>query len=630
MPEEPQERTYKHQVSADFVLEAITTLTWSEEQTKKFNKKGIYRGAIDKLLKVVPQINKYLFKYQHEYTLLFDTKITNNEDLKIENIKQSIPSVISLKSQLSTVTIDNCQLDNTNFYFFNSNLAFLWISESKIGFFEIRNSFCGDLWIYDNSSTKHFWIENSSTGYFKINENSSTGFFLIRRNSNIGFFEIYNSNIGYLKLNENSSTGYFNITNSNTGDFGIGKNCSTGDFDIINSKTGDLRIYGKSKTGDFWMENSESTLWSIEGVQAAFYFSKTTIGQCQLNTCDIAKLTIKNECAMELYISGGTVNLIDFEQLSLGKSTILSFSKIALYACNMIEFSALSNLYFRGVIIAQQPYTFIDIKQYLGDKPDNEHLKTLYQTKNEQLENQKEDYERELKEWQERLEINEPTFRIVQSSLGKTEFTKCDFGGFRFEYNNSKLTEIFGSGGTLPKKINIHIYKELVPRFIKEQKKAYFNQLKKIFENQGDIVRSVSYRVKAAEIEFDILNAKKRKLLNPEWWVYFLNKWSNNFGLSWLRALAFVILSSIIFFTFYLLAGEAMSLNPNNSEWSWNLTGQLFTFINPTHRLSFMADAKLPIELGFWTNLWDFVGRIVIGYGIYQFISAFRKHGKRA
>ncbi|HEX4849381.1 MAG TPA: hypothetical protein VFV08_01180, partial [Puia sp.] len=88
--------------------------------------------------------------------------------------------------------------------------------------------------------------------------------------------------------------------------------------------------------------------------------------------------------------------------------------------------------------------------------------------------------------------------------------------------------------------------------------------------------------------------------------------------------------TSLLFYIFYLF-----TLVRSPIEWGWrgwadfyqatNLVCKyFFRFFIVTHDLDFMG-AYNPTALSY---LVDTVGRIVIGYGIYQTIQAFRKYGK--
>lgn len=616
MPEEPQERTYKS-IERELIIESITTLKWLDHQTRRFNDAKIFRGTIYELKKVVPELEKYYFRYGYDlYTLFFGVEIKDSKVLQLDDIQYKLPHIILLESKWSDIEIKNCMLSEkeggkpsriTNFNLFDSQIGDLSIREnSLIGLFDIRNgSSTGFFSVRGNSLIGDFRIRNSKTKYFKI-EHSLTG-----------DLDIINSQTGNFEVN-NSLIVNFNINNSQIGNFRISNNSQIADFDIIDSKIDNIKIKNNCQIGDLLIENTKSPLIKITDSQLHLFLNKVTIGQCKLNNCSIANLTLKNECTIELYVSGGAVNLIDFEQLSLSKNTILSFSKIALYACNMDEFSALGNLFFRSITKTNQPYSFIENIKYLDNELENEHIKVILQRKKRQQEWLKEKYENGLVQLQKRLKITKPTFRIVQSSLGKTEFAECDLNAFRFEYNNSKLTENFISGGTLPKEVFIPNERKFSKRL--DQQKAFFNQLKKIFDNQGDIVRSNYYQAKAAEKQLVISILKFRPF---EFLVYFFNLISNNHGRSWFVALLFIVAVSHIGFYFY---NSCLSTPIYSFEWgNTGYLGDLAQFILPTHKFDFMVK-----EPNSNAVVIDFVSRLFIGYGIYQFISAFRKHGKRA
>lgn len=108
-----------------------------------------------------------------------------------------------------------------------------------------------------------------------------------------------------------------------------------------------------------------------------------------------------------------------------------------------------------------------------------------------------------------------------------------------------------------------------------------------------------------------------------EWILLTLNRISNSYGLSWMRGICFTIASWFIFFTLTIIAeGGPM----NQIIWfldSCRLEQSLdyFWLFSLTNGL---PDGPLTIQI----LLPFLLGKIFIGYGIYQTISAFRKHGK--
>lgn len=136
-------------------------------------------------------------------------------------------------------------------------------------------------------------------------------------------------------------------------------------------------------------------------------------------------------------------------------------------------------------------------------------------------------------------------------------------------------------------------------------------------------MRGTKYHAKASAIQMEILWKKKNI---AELLVYVFNWLSNKHGESWLRGFLFTIAVSLIGFYFYNNA-----LTTPKYEFVWGSTdflGDWAQFILPTHKIDFI-DTKDQIFLTNSAAFRDILSRILIGYGIYQLISAFRKYGKK-
>jgi uncharacterized protein YjbI with pentapeptide repeats len=112
--------------------------------------------------------------------------------------------------------------------------------------------------------------------------------------------------------------------------------------------------------------------------------------------------------------------------------------------------------------------------------------------------------------------------------------------------------------------------------------------------------------------------------------IFFLNKYSNNFGLDWVRAILFTLGISIFLFIIY-----TSNLQNPNYRWGWHGFAQLWKvieinssyyckFLYAAHSFDFMKEFKPNI----FANIIDIIGRILIGFGYYQIIKAFRKYSK--
>ena len=655
MPENSPERTYKHHVPADVFIEAFTTLEWTTEQTKKFNAVGVERLLGQEVVIKYPELLVSSFNKSRSYTLLINVRVIG--DIAIKDQINVLPDLVLYRSKLEDFFIHGCMLSGnirldgrhiypTSFYIHNSLIGDFNIANSIINnIIIIENSIIGDFDIFDGSEIRDIlFFGGCTTGSFGINDSLMRH--LAVEKSNCGNFYVQGSITGFFRIAKNSVMGNFLISEAST----------TGSFNIRDSVIGSFDISG-SIVENFHIHNVKSTSWQVDGVFSSFIFNKAIIEQCTLINSHIPELRIGNECSIELYVSNNNINHIAFDKLTLGKGCTLSFSNTYVYACNMTEFTMLGNLYFRSVKKGKRT---IDFFSKLGKRPKlseaNEHRQYLRKLKS---------YKNHLKELK-RIVIGEPTFRISQSSLGKTEFTDCDLAGFNFEYNNSKITEVFISGGTVPDNVVVYDEQNKLNKIEKlNQQKSFFDQLKKVFEGQGDIVRGTNYHARTSEIQMQIIThqilgkfilatqkikdiswlrtffvkPKYKKFLKriwnyltetiylcSEWVVYSLNKVSNKHGESWFRGLLFTLFVSLVGFHFYNIA---LSSPKYSFVWEWN-TDYLkdwAQFIIPTHKIDFIETKD--ILLTNCAAFWDILSRIFIGYGIYQLISAFRKHGKK-
>ena len=111
--------------------------------------------------------------------------------------------------------------------------------------------------------------------------------------------------------------------------------------------------------------------------------------------------------------------------------------------------------------------------------------------------------------------------------------------------------------------------------------------------------------------------------------MLYLNKWSNNYGRSWIRGTFFTLLTGMIVF-------GALSSN-TNLIFKFEKAG-VENFIHDFIKIINILDLK-PFDNENENSLFSenkdwifylilFIGRIFIGYGYYQTIQAFRKYGK--
>ncbi|WP_339848268.1 pentapeptide repeat-containing protein [uncultured Dokdonia sp.] len=159
-----------------------------------------------------------------------------------------------------------------------------------------------------------------------------------------------------------------------------------------------------------------------------------------------------------------------------------------------------------------------------------------------------------------------------------------------------------------------------------ENKRETYRILKSQLESQKNYIDAVPFRVMENKT---LLKESVKKLANGHtFWrpisniiVLVLNALSNWFGSSYLLGLVFTVSIASIFFNLALSHIGDFVFTWNYENWQWRYFVQ---FINPTHRTDYMKLVdENPRQ---WFFIWDFIGRIFIGYGIYQTIQAFRKY----
>ncbi|WP_338396269.1 pentapeptide repeat-containing protein [Fulvitalea axinellae] len=186
-----------------------------------------------------------------------------------------------------------------------------------------------------------------------------------------------------------------------------------------------------------------------------------------------------------------------------------------------------------------------------------------------------------------------------------------------------------------PKDYDQAVEKDAVIPYVNQRET--FRILKDTLLSQNNRIDSLHFR----KLEMIAYNKELPKMRPNQWGervINFMNRWSNNYGSSWRRALAFIFVSGALFF--FLLVWLGLGFEPWKYTWGWtsmasliedirHVTKYFFQFLNPTHKLEFMKDySSNEVDLDGWYYMIDFFGRAVVGFGYYQFISAFRKLGK--
>ncbi|UPT70760.1 MAG: hypothetical protein M0D53_17150 [Flavobacterium sp. JAD_PAG50586_2] len=147
--------------------------------------------------------------------------------------------------------------------------------------------------------------------------------------------------------------------------------------------------------------------------------------------------------------------------------------------------------------------------------------------------------------------------------------------------------------------------------------------LKKFSKDDYNQFKFLEYSKLENEVYFKQLEPHKWKRFN-NYVIFLANKYSNDHNMSWLLGVLFTSLAAFIFFFAAIISTDKIyfSLSDASGEDLGYYVGMYFNFLSPLHEFK-MFDNEHPTTL---TIIFDFFGRILVGFGIYQTVQAFRKH----
>ena len=164
-------------------------------------------------------------------------------------------------------------------------------------------------------------------------------------------------------------------------------------------------------------------------------------------------------------------------------------------------------------------------------------------------------------------------------------------------------------------------------------KVATFQVLKNQFAKQGNHIDEVSMR-QQEKIAFAELTQKRKK--DKSWvkstygdrFILWLNRWSNHYRSDFRNGVSFTFIVAILFLLLtFATTEEFWSHICFSCEIDWEIVGysvrQFINFLNPVHKINYIDELSPILGIPY---VFDFLGRIAVGYGIYQTVQAFRKY----
>ena len=517
------------------------------------------------------------------------------------------------------------------------------LKRSKTGNVSLsEGSQCREMRVEDSSQTGNVSIDTNSTLYrgVTVENDGRCGDVSVYKNSVCGSISVVSSRCEGIYIGHDSTSHGIYIHDSKCKAIDISDRGKSGGLNIGFNSTVEKVTVNDGQSGNIDIRNSRVDRIQMNKNVCSLLFENANISSIELNDCLLHQIVWQGGVKGELFITGGCINYLNLYRTFLSRESIFSIVNSQIYIAQIQESLIHGQFILRTVSPVGLPFRWLPEVTIFLDDEDKEYGPE--EIEKETLAQQTYACDWELEGLEKNAELKgrpRPLFRIVNSSLGRAEITGSDLSGFHFEYRDSKLMDTFISGTKLPKdRIEIYypnIKNKQFDRDYFEQKVSVYNQFKRIFEIQGDIIEATWYYSKAMANHERLLTlqyAEKPKGRLFTWWSeeafdlfnFRLNRLSNNHGESWRRALAF---SFWLLFPVYIL--YFISVNYHR-PFSWggagDFIGNFFSFLDITHKADFLVEKG---QLNPASKIIDFFGRVLIGYCIYQFVAAFRRHGKK-
>lgn len=158
-------------------------------------------------------------------------------------------------------------------------------------------------------------------------------------------------------------------------------------------------------------------------------------------------------------------------------------------------------------------------------------------------------------------------------------------------------------------------------------KRETFRIIKQAYSKNGNEIDSIEYRKREhftlfSETWRDLANFRKISSSIQNIFILFLNLVSNYFGVSWITGFIFITVVGSLFFLLSITEIPEYHFTTNPLNWDFEYFKYFLEFLNPTHKFEYIQEENLTTKF----YVFDFLGRIFVGYGIYQFVQAFRKY----
>ena len=477
---------------------------------------------------------------------------------------------------------------------------------SKIG----KISVVSDAWIKElsisgNADVREIEIsQRAKIESLEISSHGSVGSVAVKNSAHIKYFWMFTAGvlnqlkvfneavIGDLILSARAKLGYLIIENES----------SVGYFNMYeNSEVDELIVRDESKVGDVFLEG-ESCLSKI------YFNDKADVGSVLLSgSANVNELTVDDQVELRSFVvtDSSKILQVNFFGGSI-KEKVLFYDLRTKSICFSGYGTKLPSKFLINQISCHS-LRFV-----------NCHISTSVQIADLNT-----------------IHINNGFIEFTRASFQRLELVANRFDLFRFiAFCDSDIANAFIANTKFPKEIKVLKFDEI---FYYEssvlQSKLFAEQLKIVHQQQGNRSEALKYQAKELEAHYQELSWESHAWDKA---TLAFNKYTTNFGISWVRGLGALFLVSFVLYALLLLfSWPSIGVIKDWEKWS----SEFIEFINPAshiwkkwdflYELTGKDNNGNQIEPNVFVKFWLLFSKVVIVTMIYQIVQAFRKFGKR-
>ncbi|KOF03598.1 hypothetical protein OB69_06915 [Roseivirga seohaensis subsp. aquiponti] len=534
-----------------------------------------------------------------DYSLLFENNCIINKLIFTEvNSKHNISLTFKGDTKMNHLRIENSTAE------FSINIS----ESSKVSNIDLTNSNLRTLLVYDSGSITILSTFFAKIGTIKLSKKSTIWSLVFRENSEINqITTLDHCKVDFLAVQSNSKTESITLSSDSLEELIVSDSAHLEKLEINNNHNVST-ITIENATLNTLILLKESSLVKLELSNNSTLNILRLQDDCKVKIINLTKIAnlkkfIITDFAYCHNISvTGKSNLIDI-QLDGGVIGLIKF--FSLYT-ESIKIEGSNTRFENGIQLENSSFNefiFINFKINTG-------ISFLNVTS---------------------LEPKKGSIKFIRSDFGYSSFINFKFNSFKtLLFENSQISKSFISNSPFPKNIETNHEIDKISHY--KQVKLFYEQLKSMYQNQGNRTEALIYQSKELDAYYETLRWRKKFWDKSTLWAY---KWTANFGISWTRAVKALVFVTVPMYIILLWLTKEVS-----PVWPWEMsktdlelfTIEYFDFINPTSFIWKRWDFIYELEGG--TIRWEIklfllLSKIVVISITYQLIQAFRRFGRR-